>query len=213
VAVAHDGEDGLAKARAFKPDIVICDIGLPTLDGYEVARRIRADRTLSPELIAVTGYALPEDQAKAFEAGFHHHLAKPFDLTALEALLAEVSAKPAAHRVLIVDDHDDVRSNIREMLEAEGWNVEEARSGIQTFELLARFAPDVILLDDRIPDMDRDEVLRRLRANDPAPRVVLMTASADVRQLTLGHGLRVYVPRPFGDEDLIEILEQTIAPS
>ncbi len=88
VVLAHDGEEGVAKARALKPDVVICDIGLPGLDGYEVARRIRADRALSPILIALTGYALPEDQAKALEAGFHRHLAKPFDIAALEAVLA-----------------------------------------------------------------------------------------------------------------------------
>jgi PAS domain S-box-containing protein len=92
VAVAHAGEDGLAKARAFRPDVVICDIGLPGLDGYEVARRIRGEPGLSPTLIALTGYALPEDQARAREAGFDHHLAKPFDIAALEELLERATA-------------------------------------------------------------------------------------------------------------------------
>jgi PAS domain S-box-containing protein len=93
VAIAHDGEAGVARARAFAPDVVICDIGLPGLDGYEVARRIRADGARSPTLIALTGYALPDDRERALEAGFDRHLAKPFELTALEELLA--SAKPA----------------------------------------------------------------------------------------------------------------------
>jgi PAS domain S-box-containing protein len=103
VAVARDGEDGLVRVHAFKPDIVICDIGLPGLNGYEVARRIRADGSLSPTLIALTGYALPEDQAKAFEAGFHHHLAKPFEFAALEELLAKGERQAA-------DAIDDRRS-------------------------------------------------------------------------------------------------------
>jgi PAS domain S-box-containing protein len=93
VAVAHDGEEGVARARAFEPDVVICDIGLPGLDGYEVARRIRADGARSATLIALTGYALPDDRARALEAGFDYHLAKPFELAALEELLASV--KPA----------------------------------------------------------------------------------------------------------------------
>jgi two-component system CheB/CheR fusion protein len=92
VAVAHGGEAGLAKAREFRPDVVICDIGLPGLDGYEVARRIRGDLQLSPTLIALTGYALPEDQVRAREAGFDHHLPKPFDIAALEEVLTRAVA-------------------------------------------------------------------------------------------------------------------------
>ena len=88
VAVAHDGLEGLEKARALKPDVVLCDIGLPGLSGYEVARRIRSDPTLRPTLVALTGYALADDQRRAFEAGFDHHLAKPFELAALERVLA-----------------------------------------------------------------------------------------------------------------------------
>jgi two-component system CheB/CheR fusion protein len=88
VAVAHDGQEGLAKARALNPDVILCDIGLPGLSGYEVARQIRADPSLSPTLIALTGYALADDQRRAFEAGFDHHLAKPFALTELERVLA-----------------------------------------------------------------------------------------------------------------------------
>jgi two-component system CheB/CheR fusion protein len=91
VAVAHDGEEGVARAHAFRPDVVICDIGLPGLDGYEVARRISADHDLSPALIALTGYALPEDRQKAREAGFHQHLTKPLEIAALEEILAKES--------------------------------------------------------------------------------------------------------------------------
>jgi signal transduction histidine kinase/ActR/RegA family two-component response regulator len=88
VLVAHDGEEGLTRARAFRPDVVICDVGLPGLDGYEVARRIRADHALAPALIALTGYALPEDRRRALEAGFDQHLAKPVEAAALEEILA-----------------------------------------------------------------------------------------------------------------------------
>jgi signal transduction histidine kinase/ActR/RegA family two-component response regulator len=104
VAVAHDGEEGLAEARSLRPEVVLCDIGLPGLDGYEVARRIRADPTLHPVLIAVTGYALPEDQRRAHEAGFDRHFAKPFEFREIEeavlnarvALAAEARSAPFA---------------------------------------------------------------------------------------------------------------------
>ncbi|MGB8294639.1 MAG: ATP-binding protein [Polyangia bacterium] len=88
VVVAYRGPDGLAKAREFKPDVVLCDIGLPEMDGYQVARAIRADDQLrNVQLIALTGYALPQDLAKAREAGFDQHLAKPPSLEKLEEVL------------------------------------------------------------------------------------------------------------------------------
>jgi PAS domain S-box-containing protein len=90
VAVARDGNEGLARARSFRPEVVLCDIGLPGIDGYEVARRIRADSSLSPLLVAVSGYALPEDQRKAHEAGFDRHLSKPFQFREVDEVLATV---------------------------------------------------------------------------------------------------------------------------
>jgi two-component system CheB/CheR fusion protein len=89
VEVAYDGLDGLKKAREFKPEIVLCDIGLPEMDGYEVARAMRRDAELrSVHLVALTGYALPEDLAKAKEAGFDRHLPKPPSLEKLDEVLA-----------------------------------------------------------------------------------------------------------------------------
>lgn len=96
VEVAHDGPHGIAKARDFRPEIVLCDIGLPGMDGYEVARTFRSDDTLDEiHLVALSGYALPEDVARAHDAGFQSHLAKPPSLEKLERVLAAVSARPA----------------------------------------------------------------------------------------------------------------------
>ena len=89
VAVAYDGVQGLETARAFKPDVVLCDIRMPGMDGYEVARAFRADPELRDvRLVALTGYAQAVDRDKAREAGFDEHLAKPADMAQLRALLA-----------------------------------------------------------------------------------------------------------------------------
>lgn len=89
---ADTGPDGLAAAVQWRPDIVIMDIGLPGLDGYEVARRLRSDPTLrnrgeKMSLIALTGYGQLTDIALAREAGFDAHLTKPYELDELEKLL------------------------------------------------------------------------------------------------------------------------------
>jgi PAS domain S-box-containing protein len=89
VAVAHSGTEGVEQARRHKPEVVLCDVGLPGMNGYEVARALRADPELrSAYLIAMTGYGQDEDKRQALEAGFDHHITKPTDFEALERLLA-----------------------------------------------------------------------------------------------------------------------------
>ena len=93
VEVASNGPDGIERARSFHPDVVICDIGLPGMDGYDVARAVRHDPGLqSVWLVALSGYALPEDLERASEAGFQQHLAKPPSVEALERVLSELPA-------------------------------------------------------------------------------------------------------------------------
>jgi two-component system CheB/CheR fusion protein len=91
VEVAYNGPGGIAEAREFRPEVVLCDLGLPVMDGYEVARAFKADDSLkSVFLVALSGSSLPEDLQRASEAGFNRHLAKPASLEKLEELLAEV---------------------------------------------------------------------------------------------------------------------------
>ena len=87
-AVAFDGRSGLTRAREMRPDVVLCDVGLPDIDGYQLARTLRSEPTLAGTLlVALTGYADPEHQRRALEAGFDAHLAKPPPLEVLAAIL------------------------------------------------------------------------------------------------------------------------------
>jgi two-component system CheB/CheR fusion protein len=89
VRTESDGAAGLALARTFDPDVVLCDLGLPVMDGFSVARAIRTDPALRDcRLVAITGYARPEDIVRSHSAGFDSHLAKPVTLAELEAELA-----------------------------------------------------------------------------------------------------------------------------
>lgn len=90
VAVAHDGAQAVAVARAFQPDVVICDLSLPVMDGFDVARELRRHPTgARPRLIALSGYTLPDDVQRALEAGFDFHIAKPPDLDRLQQLVVQ----------------------------------------------------------------------------------------------------------------------------
>ena len=98
VEVAGNGPDALAAARIFKPDVVFCDIGLPGMNGYDVARAFRADGAFrSTLLVALSGYAQSEDLAKASAAGFDQHLAKPPSLEKIKRICAGADA-PATER-------------------------------------------------------------------------------------------------------------------
>jgi CheY-like chemotaxis protein/two-component sensor histidine kinase len=95
VLVASDGAAGIRTALAHRPDIALVDLGLPTVDGYEVARQVR--KTLgaaAPLLMALTGYGAPEQRSQALAAGFDLHIVKPVDPERLAALLDEYAATP-----------------------------------------------------------------------------------------------------------------------
>ena len=87
VEMAFDGPGALEAARAQMPDAILLDVGLPVMDGYETARRMREEGLGGKLLVAVTGYGAAEDRRRAAEAGFDDHLTKPVSPEALRAIL------------------------------------------------------------------------------------------------------------------------------
>ena len=102
IQLAYAGEAALKMAIDFRPHIVLLDIGLPGLDGYEVARAIRANLTVEqPKLMAITGYSQDVDRDQSKDAGFDHHLIKPVDFDQLMTLIGEFNLPALAPRVSI----------------------------------------------------------------------------------------------------------------
>ncbi len=88
VRIAITGESGVIAARELRAEVVLCDVGLPDIDGYEVARRLRADgATAHARLVALTGFDGPDEAERARLAGFDQHVVKPIDPLTLESLL------------------------------------------------------------------------------------------------------------------------------
>jgi CheY-like chemotaxis protein len=91
VRLATDGAAGLVLARSFKPQVMLLDIGMPQLDGYQLASRIRADNELrNATIVAITGYGQKHDRDRSAAAGFDHHFTKPVEFEALKKLLQAV---------------------------------------------------------------------------------------------------------------------------
>jgi len=95
-AVEYDARSGLRRARAERPDAMLVDIGLPDIDGYQLAQQLRAmPETSATVLVAITGYGQARDRERAIQAGFAHHLVKPVDMTALGRVLEAIAASAA----------------------------------------------------------------------------------------------------------------------
>jgi CheY-like chemotaxis protein len=143
VEVAASGPAGIEAVRHHPPDVMLCDIGLPGMDGYAVARELRQDPpTAALCLVALTGYGGPEDQRRSREAGFERHLVKPVDLEKLDQLLAGVAGRSRGERaavpepaplagqgrapkqpgsILIVEDEVAMGETLARLLQEEGY--------------------------------------------------------------------------------------------
>jgi CheY-like chemotaxis protein len=93
---AYDGEEAVSKTESYQPDVILLDIGLPKMNGYDACRAIRARKLArQPVIVALTGWGQEEDRSRSSAAGFDHHLVKPVDFAALNKLLADLpSAAP-----------------------------------------------------------------------------------------------------------------------
>jgi PAS domain S-box-containing protein len=98
VSVAHNGVDAVQRADAWRPDIAVLDVGLPGMNGYEVASVLKQRGDACPELIAVTGYGQAADMQRAFAAGFRYHLVKPVDVRDLTTAIARCAVSRQARR-------------------------------------------------------------------------------------------------------------------
>jgi CheY-like chemotaxis protein len=93
VHVVHDGEAAIARAAAIRPQVAFLDIGMPKMNGYDVAKMMRADaNTRTAVLVAVTGWGQPQDRARALAAGFNEHMVKPVDIARVADFLRQIPA-------------------------------------------------------------------------------------------------------------------------
>ncbi|MFO0744167.1 MAG: response regulator [Myxococcota bacterium] len=218
VLVAADAEQGLALARAERPDIVLMDIQLPGMSGLEATRVMQGDPQLANiPVIALTAHALQADRALALAAGCVGYITTPIDTSSLadqvqkslERVRTGAASHIAAHegRVLIVDDEP---ANVRLMkmkLHGELFEVITAMNGPDAIEKAELEHPDIILLDVMMPGIDGFEVTRRLKAR-PDTRgipIVLVTALDGVDHKARGFqvGADEFLNKPVNTHELL----------
>jgi two-component system cell cycle response regulator len=234
VLTAVDGEAGLQTVRQEAPDLIICDVQIPKIDGYGVARQLKSHPTLRAiPLIAVTALAMVGDRDRVLAAGFDGYIAKPITpqtfVPEVEAFLGRrspVSVPPAVlpapehtepkqASILVVDNSTTNISLAQNLLEPLGYTVITA-SSVQEGLVLARSAhPDLILSDLHMPDKDGYAFVKAVKADpqlQPIPFVFISSTVWGEKDRTLGLALGAtkFILRPIEPCALVAEIEDCL---
>lgn len=218
VVLAGSGEDALWLAREEQPQLIALDIMLPDMDGFVVLERLKQHPVTQPIPVIITS-VLPEPE-KGYALGAVDYIVKPFNKeTLLSSVRRALSPRAAEepHHILVVDDDPDILSLMEEALSFHGYEITTARNGREALELVAESAPDLLLLDLKMPVVDGYEVIRRLKAADAtrAIPIVVITASPVDKERdkiqVLGMGADQYLTKPLSIENLIHEIKKAIA--
>ncbi len=185
---ACSGQDGIAEAVRDPPDLVICDVQMPFVDGYEVARRLKAEpRTARLPIVAVTALAMVGDRDRGLIAGFDGYIPKPIDpakfVQQIETFVAaekhgtlprptaeaapqqSAEPRPKHSKILVVDDSAINRELLRHVLDSFGYEVWSAASVTEARAILRERIPDLLLTDIHLADGNGFDLVRRVQAD------------------------------------------------
>ncbi|HEY8087623.1 MAG TPA: response regulator, partial [Polyangiaceae bacterium] len=172
VLIAVDGVEGLTLAREARPNVIILDIHLPKLDGWQVLAELKSDPALVN--VPVVILSVEEQRARAFSFGACEYLVKPVEPDRLVSVVRR-AVLPGAGDILVVDDDDDAREMVSRNLRRAGFTTVEARDGEEALLRARVVKPSMVILDLLMPRVDGFEVLRTLRAEGQDVPVLVLT--------------------------------------
>ena len=237
---AHDGSEGIEHARREKPDLILLDIHMPQMDGYEAARRLgKIPECYGIPIVAVTALAMVGDREKIMSSGFNGYIAKPIDPESFAAQVqsylgaAPVPRQPrpgpsrsedapvtaaASKKVAVVLFVDNMQTNIdlvRSVLEPSGYEVFAALSAREGIDLALRTKPDLIVSDVHMPYQDGYEFLAMVQAVPGLTGIPFVFLSSSVwstreQRQALIRGADKFIPRPIEPGVLLAELEECL---
>jgi len=235
--VARDGERGLETALDEAHDLILCDVHMPGMDGYEVARRIRSVPLMRrTPLVAVTALAMVGDRERVLEAGFDGYLAKPINpetfVSQVEGFLPKrLHSKPRAAeagssvettapaqpsskrpRVLIVDDAPANLYLLRSIFEPSGYIVFSSDNVDGALAIAREHRPDLILTDLHMPGRDGFDLVVAVKGDPQLRDIMVVIHSATVmsekdREISLALGADAFLARPLEPQSLLTEVE------
>jgi diguanylate cyclase (GGDEF)-like protein/PAS domain S-box-containing protein len=213
--MAHDGEEGVAVAQRELPDLIICDVHLPKLDGYGVVAQLKQDPALRAiPALAVTALAMVGDRERLLAAGFDGYIGKPIEpdtfVAQIESFLPGEMSTPAKKdiaTILIVDDHVLNREFLMTLLGYGGHRLLEAANGAEGLKMVNAERPDLVISDILMPNMDGYEFVTRMHSNPETADVPIIFYTATYREreamaVAEACGVRWVLPKP-SDPDVI----------
>jgi CheY-like chemotaxis protein/class 3 adenylate cyclase len=219
VVQAWDGQQALELVGKERPDLVLTDVEMPKLNGYELCRAIKENEaTANTPVVICSSLGEAADLERGFDAGADEYLVKPVVsdelLSRLHSLLATrmISAR---ERVLVVDDSAAIRHLIADCLRRQGFRIETAVDGQDGVEKATREPPDLVLTDYDMPRMTGFELVLALRRNlntRDLPIVMLTARDSQRDQAQMrAAGLSSYLVKPFSTDKCIAIVERVLA--
>ncbi len=234
---ATDGEEGLAIAPKAAPDLILCDLQMPKVNGYEVARRAKSDAALRDiPLVAVSAFAMVGDRDKALAAGFDGYLSKPIDpetfVRQVERFLGRelrraaapagepTTASPAKlhskkRTILVVDNLQANLDLASDLLEYSGYTVLTARNAQHALELARQAVPDLVMSDVCMPERSGYDLIREIK-DEPQLRFIpfiFLTSTATTereRQHGIALGAAKFLFRPLEAQALLGEIESCL---
>lgn len=237
---AHDGAEGVQRARQEKPDLILLDIHMPRMDGYEAVRHLRASpETAAIPVVAVTALAMVGDREKILLSGFDGYIGKPLDPETFGAQVHAYlgaahppsrPAPPSSHpagppagspprkKLAVVLFVDNMQTNIdlvRSVLEPSGYVVFAALSAKEGLDMALRTTPDLILSDVHMPHHDGYEFMRMVQADSRLSKIPFVFLSSSVwstheQERALVQGAKKFISRPIEPQTLLEQLKDCI---
>jgi CheY-like chemotaxis protein/two-component sensor histidine kinase len=208
VVTAAGGKEGIKLARQIKPSVITLDILMPDLDGWSVLSELKSD----PELvdIPVVMQTILDESSKGVMLGASEFLTKPIDRARIIEVIRRLDQQADRH-ALVVEDDEATRSLIVDWLQAEGWQVDTARNGLDGVQVYKQNTPVLIILDLMMPEMDGFEFLEQVRLHPQAAKtsVIVVTAkdltASDLERLNGGVQRIIKKNNHMGEEILKEI--------
>lgn len=233
---ATDGRTGIASAKSAKPDLILCDVQLPDIDGYEIAEQLKADVELKHvPLLAVTALAMAGDEDKAIQCGFDGYISKPIDaeqfVPQIEHYLklstapkqidhcpnvaTETKRSPSLATILVVDDQPVNIALKRSLLEPCGYKIVAASGMSEAVAIMRDLLPDLILSDLGMLDGSGFDFIKLMKADPRLARIpFILITSTHCDEATRSRGMALgafqVLFRPIEPDALLKLIEQSI---